>query len=194
MPGGGEVNVTWLQIGLNSACGSRYVSDILSISSHPVEGYWWRHEGLSNDPFSGPAGAMSPSKRSLRERMTSDIGGQPVQRLTSALDTCWVCWMKWIGGCNAGTIGQRHPPWLTLPLSLSRSLLHTKDHIQSKGDAWWTQIWLIFLIFHSSSQKVFNININICSIELKWEGKITKLRYDNEIRWIRTTVWNRGDL
>jgi len=27
-----------------------------------------------------------------------------------------------------------------------------------------------------------NININICSIELKWDGKITKIWYDNEMR------------
>jgi len=39
-----------------------------------------------------------------------------------------------------------------------------------------------------------DININICSIELKWDGKITKIRYDNEIRWIRITVWNGRDL
>jgi len=42
-----------------------------------------------------------------------------------------------------------------------------------------------------------NININICSIELglKWDGKITKLWYENEMRWIRITVWNgRADL
>jgi len=37
---------------------------------------------------------------------------------------------------------------------------------------------------------LFNININICSIELKWDGKITKILYDNEMRWIRITVWN----
>jgi len=38
-----------------------------------------------------------------------------------------------------------------------------------------------------------NININICSIELlKWDGKITKIWYDNKIRWI--TVRNGGDL
>jgi len=30
---------------------------------------------------------------------------------------------------------------------------------------------------------VINININICSIELKWDGKITKIWYDNEMRW-----------
>jgi len=42
------------------------------------------------------------------------------------------------------TIGQRHPSTLTLPLSLSRSLLHTKrqaGHIRSKGEAWWTRIY-----------------------------------------------------
>jgi len=39
-----------------------------------------------------------------------------------------------------------------------------------------------------------NININICSIELKWDGKITKIWYDNEMRWKRITVWNGGDL
>jgi len=26
-------------------------------------------------------------------------------------------------------------------------------------------------------------NFNICSIELKWDGKITKIWYDNEMRW-----------
>jgi len=40
----------------------------------------------------------------------------------------------------------------------------------------------------------FNININICCIELKWDGKITKIWYDNEMRWIRITVWSGGDL
>jgi len=29
-----------------------------------------------------------------------------------------------------------------------------------------------------------NININICSIELKWDGKITKIWNDNEMKWI----------
>jgi len=38
------------------------------------------------------------------------------------------------------------------------------------------------------------LNINICSIELTWDGKITKIWYDNEMRWIRITVWNGGDL
>jgi len=42
--------------------------------------------------------------------------------------------------------------------------------------------------------KNINININICSIELKWDGKITKIWYDNEIKWIRITEWNGGDL
>jgi len=37
------------------------------------------------------------------------------------------------------------------------------------------------------------ININICSIELKWDGKMTKI-YDMITRWIRITVWNGGDL
>jgi len=37
-------------------------------------------------------------------------------------------------------------------------------------------------------------NINICSIELKWNGKITKIWYGNEMRWIQITVWNGGDL
>jgi len=37
-------------------------------------------------------------------------------------------------------------------------------------------------------------NINNCSIELKWDGKITKMWYDNEMRWIRIMVWNGGDL
>jgi len=39
-----------------------------------------------------------------------------------------------------------------------------------------------------------NINIKICSIELKWDSKITKIWYDNIMRWIRITVWNGGDL
>jgi len=39
-----------------------------------------------------------------------------------------------------------------------------------------------------------NININICYTEQKWDGKITKIWYDNEMRWIRITVWNGGDL
>jgi len=41
---------------------------------------------------------------------------------------------------------------------------------------------------------IINININIWTIELKWDGKITKMRYDNEMRWKRITVWNGGDL
>jgi len=31
---------------------SRYVPDVLSVFSNPVEGCGWRHEGLGNDPFS----------------------------------------------------------------------------------------------------------------------------------------------
>jgi len=42
--------------------------------------------------------------------------------------------------------------------------------------------------------KTSNININICSIELNWDGKITKIWYDNDMRWIRIMVWNGGDL
>jgi len=38
-----------------------------------------------------------------------------------------------------------------------------------------------------------NININICSIELKWDDRITKIWYD-KMRWIRITVLNGGDL
>jgi len=30
-----------------------------------------------------------------------------------------------------------------------------------------------------------NININICSIKLKWDGKTTEMWYDNDMRWIR---------
>jgi len=58
--------------------------------------------------------------------------------------------------------------------------------------------WLTFLISLSFLLLSFiitwfsNININIYSIELKWDGKITK--YDNEMRWIQTMVWNAGDL
>jgi len=39
-----------------------------------------------------------------------------------------------------------------------------------------------------------NISINICPIELKWVGKISKMWYDNEMSWIRITVRNWGDL
>jgi len=30
-------------------------------------------------------------------------------------------------------------------------------------------------------------SINICAIEIKWDGKITKIWYDNEMRWIPTS-------
>jgi len=39
-----------------------------------------------------------------------------------------------------------------------------------------------------------NININICSIELKWDGKITKMWYDNERDEVNTNngvKWRR---
>jgi len=42
--------------------------------------------------------------------------------------------------------------------------------------------------------KISLIIINMCSMELKWDGKITKIWYDNEMRRIRITVWNGGDL
>jgi len=51
--------------------------------------------------------------------------------------------------------------------------------------------WLTFSMFQQSW--LANININVCSIELKWDGKITKVWYDNKMRWIRITVWNGGD-
>jgi len=41
---------------------------------------------------------------------------------------------------------------------------------------------------------ICNININICSIKLKWDGKTTEMWYDNEMRWIRIRKWNGGDL
>jgi len=37
-------------------------------------------------------------------------------------------------------------------------------------------------------------NISICSVEIKWDGKKTKIWDDNEMRWIRTTVWNGGSV
>jgi len=40
----------------------------------------------------------------------------------------------------------------------------------------------------------YHININIYSVELKWDGKETIIWYDNDMRWIRITVWNGGDL
>jgi len=40
----------------------------------------------------------------------------------------------------------------------------------------------------------YNLSINISSIELKWEGKINKRWYDNEMSWMRITVWNGRDL
>jgi len=49
---------------------------------------------------------------------------------------------------------------------------------------------------HQSPKKSIALTLTLacCSIERKWDGKITKIWYDNEIRWIRITVWNGGDL
>jgi len=52
----------------------------------------------------------------------------------------------------------------------------------------WQGRYLFIYLFKTS--RYINININISSIELKWDGKITKIWYDNEkvktkngVRW-----------
>jgi len=47
---------------------------------------------------------------------------------------------------------------------------------------------------HGFTALGLNININSCSIKLKWDGKTTEMWYDNEMRWIRIRKWNGGDL
>jgi len=82
MPGRVEGNVTWLQVGLNSAgpAGMCRTGKGLLMAA-------WRARQWS---ISGPARAIWPNKRSRREWMVSDRGGHPVRRLTSELDTCWL--------------------------------------------------------------------------------------------------------
>jgi len=67
----------------------------------------------------------------------------------------------------------------------------TSGQLDSRG-------FSIFSFKHSFIDRAsvwrININFNICSIELKWDGKITKIWYDNEMRWIRITngvKWRR---
>jgi len=83
--------------------------------------------------------------QSRRERMVSDRDGQPVRRLTSALNTYWLYdVMDTEDARQAPLVKGIYLPWLTLPFSLSWSLLHTKrqaGHIRSKGEAWWTLIY-----------------------------------------------------
>jgi len=50
--------------------------------------------------------------------------------------------------------------------------LHKHNH-KLQHNKWW-------LVFGTVTT---NININICSGELKWDGKKTKIWYDNEMRW-----------
>jgi len=62
---------------------------------------------------------------------------------------------------------------------------------------WLTLIIIIIIIIIIIGLGIIvcvNININICSIELRWDGKITKIWYDNEMRLIRITVRNGRDL
>jgi len=95
--------------------------------------------------------------------------------------------------CNAHSSGnlwtqiyclQGHSPlraFTTLCASVAR--VRIIDLVNSSSH-WHHKAWSINI----------NININICSIELKWDGKLTKIWYDNKMRWIRITVWNGGVL
>jgi len=80
------------------------------------------------------------------------------------------------------------PSYLQQP----QQLLH---QVNSPHQLQWSQLHPSMLHRSADDQSMpSNININICSIELIWDGKITKIWYDNEMRGIRITVWNGGDL
>jgi len=38
--------------------------------------------------------------------------------------------------------------------------------------------------------RLTDMNIFNCSIEIEWDGKKSEIWYDNEMKWIRLTVWN----
>jgi len=48
----------------------------------------------------------------------------------------------------------------------------------------WTESTPAIYTLDVVGQAKQNININICSLEIKWDGQITRLWYDNEIRCI----------
>jgi len=70
-------------------CGSRYVPGILSFFSNPVEGSWWRHEGLGNDP-SNPFQSARAQCRSETSHWLSTTCATPHY---TALGTCWLKWI-----------------------------------------------------------------------------------------------------
>jgi len=106
--------------------------------------------------------------------------------LTFIINICFIQWKyKWI--IERPTEQNQHC-WrecddLKLPCT-SRSLESKHNHLNTAtGEK--QQLCLMH---------ISQFNINICSIELKWDGKITKIWYHNEMRWIWKTVWNGGDL
>jgi len=121
MPGRVEAIVTRLQMGFNCASPAVQVcADVPSVFSIP-----WR---VVDDEMNGSA---------MIHFRTSPcyMNKQAKPSRTDRLGQWWT------------TIDQRPPPWLTLPLSLSRSLLHTKrqaaKHIRSSGEAVNTYIDLL---------------------------------------------------
>jgi len=128
----------------------------------------------------------------------ADVWGAAWDSVTLPGSACSCGWLTWstrspfslvfVQPYKLSKIGNRSfkvasaQTWNSLPEDVTSSLLWLCRH-------------RIMLIGYVVSQGILNnITIKICSIELKWDGKITKIWYDGEIRWIRITVWNGGDL
>jgi len=133
MPGRVEANVTCLQTGLNSVVPSVWWASLLSFS------FPWRvGDGSMKDTaiiyFQGSTRYMT---KQAKPSGTVGLAQRWTTCATSHFCDGHVMTVMDTEDTDAGTIDQRHPPWLTLPLSLSWSLLHTKrqaGHIQSKGE------------------------------------------------------------
>jgi len=121
--------------------GSRYVPGVLSAFSNPMEGCWWRHEGLSNNPF--------PGQHALYDQ-TSEADGNGWSR--TEVDNLWdaslLCWTRamdteyakqaqlvkgihrvWQGGCLwllRGNVGD-NSTYYWMDISLTRKLANVKS-------------------------------------------------------------------
>jgi len=123
MPGKVEANITWLQVGLNSA------GPGMCRASSPVP--WRGVDGGMNNT------AMVHFQTSTRykTKQVKPSGTVGFEQSWTICETSHFC----VGhvltvtdsedATQVGTISQRHRPWLTLPLSLSSSILKDRQDI-----------------------------------------------------------------
>jgi len=88
--------------------------------------------------------------------------------------------VNWIQGNSTEDGKQKWTKYCCHILGTQRCGSHCKASLSN--------IWVL------CNNKHFNLMYYIYSIEIKWDGKKTKMRDDNAMRWIRIIVWNGGDI